>query len=198
MSSEPSPIASHVSLRNGMHDLRNVLNAVQINAYAARQLMDDAPRTLACLARIEAAVQRGTDVLQAFPAEETLATAVTVLRERVHDAGFDADVTCEHDADPKAHVPGLVRQALCLVAVESRARGARRFVLSVPREGVGDACLQCVVDGLPTPGPVTMALGGSGVPGLSLWMAPRLDGWTFRWTLRNLAPHASAPADAPL
>jgi hypothetical protein len=106
MSSEPLPIPSHVSLRTGMHDLRNVLNAVQINAFAARQLVDDGPRALACLARIEAAAQRGTDVLQTFPAEETLATTATVLHERLRDAGGDARVSCRDDADPKAQ-PGV-------------------------------------------------------------------------------------------
>lgn len=194
MPSEPSPTPSHVSLRSGMHDLRNVLNAVQINAFAARQLVDDGPRALACLERIEDAVQRGTSVLQDFPAEETLATAATVLRERLHDAGGTAAVTCDAGADPGAPVPGLVRQALCLVAVESQARGAKAFVLSVPgAEGAG-ACLQCHVEGLLAPGPVTMALGSWGIPGFTLWMAPGLEGWAFRWTLRDVVHAPAVPA----
>jgi hypothetical protein len=193
MSSQPLSIPSHVSLRTGMHDLRNVLNAVQINAFAARQLVDDGPRALACLARIEAAVQRGADVLQTFPAEETLATAATVLHERLRDAAGDAEVSCGDGTDPKAFVPGLVRQALCLVAVECQARGAKAFVLTIPRTDAGDACLQCDAEGLLAPGPVTMALGSWGVPGFSLWMAPGLEGWTFRWTLSDLDPHPAVP-----
>lgn len=194
MPSEPSPTPSHVTLRNGMHALRNVLNAVQINAYAARQMIEDGPRTIACLARIEDAVQRGAGVLQSFPAEETLATAEAILRERLRDAGGEADVHCAEGADPKAHVPGLVRQALCLVAVESQGRGARSFALSMHAAEGDDPCLQCEVDGLPAPGPVAMALGSSGIPGLALWMAPRVDGWTFRWSTRDLAQHPAVPA----
>lgn len=194
MPSEPSPIPSHVSLRTGLHDLRNVLNAVQINAFAARQLVDDTPRALACLSRIEAAVQRGAGVLQAFPAEETLASATTVLRERLADAGGSVAVSCGDGADPQAAVPGLVRQALCLVAVECLPRGAHAFKLSIHLGTTGEPCLQCVVEGLTAPGPIAMALGSSGVPGLALWMAPRTDGWTFRWTLRDVAHAPAVPA----
>lgn len=194
MSSESSPIPSHVSLRSGMHDLRNVLNAVQINAFAARQLVEDGPRALACLERIEDAVLRGASVLQAFPAEETLATAATVLRERLDDAGGTAAVTCDAGADPRAPVPGLVRQALCLVAVESQARGAKAFVLSVPGTEAAGACLECNVAGLLAPGPVTMALGSWGIPGFTLWMAPGLESWTFRWTLRDVVHAGAVPA----
>lgn len=193
MPSDASSIPPHVSPRTGMHDLRNVLNAVQLNAFAARQLVDDGPRALACLARIEAAVQHGTDVLQAFPAEETLASAATVLRERLRDAGGDTDVSCAQGVDPNAHVPGLVRQALCLVAVECQARGASTFVLSVPH-GDRDDCLQCEVLGLPAPGPVAVALASGGMPGFGLWMAPGLGRWTFRWTLRDPVPPPGDPA----
>jgi hypothetical protein len=166
-------------MRDGMHDLRNVLNAVQLNAYAARQLVDDAPRTLACIARIEAAVQRGNGVLSTLPAEETLSTAALVLRERLHEAGGDVSVECTGRED--AAVPGLLRQALCVVAVESQALGARSFRLHV--DGDGTAVLACDAEGLQSPGPIAVALRESRVPELRVTTQPTERGWTFRWTV---------------
>jgi len=176
----PSPPSSQMSLRSGMHDLRNVLNAVQINAFAARQLVDDATRTLACIARIEAAVQRGTGVLQALPAEETLAAAIIVLQERLRDAGGDADVRC--NADPGAWVPGLLRQSLCLVGVECQAHGATAFALSL-HDGVLGPDLLCDVVGLQMPGPLARALSESDVPDLKVGIAPTPEGIRLRWSM---------------
>ena len=167
------------SLRHGVHDLRNVLNAVQINAFAARQLVDDATRTLACIDRIEQACKRGTGVLQELPAEETLATAAAILRERLADAGRHADVLVGGDLD--ADVPGLLRQALCLAAVESQALGAHAFRIS------GDMgsylVLRCEALGLAAPGPVVRAMAEAGVGEMRLDLAPMDDGWALRWTL---------------
>jgi hypothetical protein len=170
-------------MRDGMHDLRNVLNAVQINAFAARQLVDDATRTLACIARIEAAVQRGNGVLQNLPDGETLSSAALVLRARLHEAGNGAgqDVHVECTGDEAAPVPGLLRQAMCVVAVECQALGAQSFRLHV--DGDGEAVLACDVDGLPSPGPIAMALGESRVPELRVASMRADGGWTFRWSL---------------
>jgi hypothetical protein len=161
------------SLRDGVHDLRNVLNAVQMNAFAARQLVEQPARTLACLTRIEAAVERGNGVLAHMPTDETLSTAALILRDRLQG---DAEVTC--DGDAAAPVPGLLRQALCVVAVESHALGARAFRLRVA-DGTGE--LTCEAQGLQAPGPIATALAGSRVPELQV-SAERADGgWTFRW-----------------
>lgn len=167
------------SLRDGVHDLRNVLNAVQMNAYAARKLVEEPARTLACITRIEAAVQKGNGVLAHLPTEETLSTATLVLRERLHEAGVDIDVTC--DGDPDAPVPGLLRQALCVVAVESQALGARAFHLRI--EADGHAMLACDAQGLAAPGPIAQALNGSRVAELRTNAARSDAGWTFRWVL---------------
>ena len=166
------------SLRDGVHDLRNVLNAVQMNAYAARQLVEEPARTLACLTRIEAAVERGNGVLAHLPADETLSTAALVLRERLHG---QVEVACE--GDDTALVPGLLRQALCVVAVESQSLGANAFRLRVA-DGDGTAGeLTCDAHGLRTPGPIAAALAGSKVPELRV-SAERADGgWTFRWAV---------------
>ncbi|UHQ20755.1 hypothetical protein LVB87_06325 [Lysobacter sp. KIS68-7] len=172
---EPSP---HASMRDGMHDLRNVLNAVQINAFAARQLVDDATRTLACIGRIEAAAQRGTHLLQTMPAEETLATAAAMLRERLRDAGGEADVRV--DGAPDAGVPGLLRQALCLVAVESQAHGAHAFVLVRDDMEPG---LHCKAEGLHAPGPIALALADTDVADLRLRADETANGWDFHWPL---------------
>src|SRR5207342_1711564 len=99
------------TLRDDVHDLRNVLNAVQMNAYAARQLVEEPARTLACLTRIEAAVERGNGVLAHMPTDETLSTAALILRERLH-----GEIDVAWDGDGTAPVPGLLRQALCVVA----------------------------------------------------------------------------------
>ena len=176
MPNEPS---SPPSMRDGVHDLRNVLNAVQLNAFAARQLVDDATRTLACIARIEAAVLRGNGVLQNLPDGETLSSAALVLRARLHEAGSDVRVECSGNAD--APVPGLLRQALCVVAVECQALGAQSFRLHV--DGDGEAVLACDADGLPSPGPIATALGESRVPELRVASMRGDGGWTFRWTL---------------
>jgi len=176
MPNEPSPPPSS---RNGVHDLRNVLNAVQINAYAARQLVDEPARTLACIARIEAAVQRGNGVLQTLPDGETLSSAALVLRARLHEAGADTHVECTGRED--APVPGLLRQAMCVVAVECQSLGVQRFRLHV--DGDGDAVLACDADGLAAPGPIAVALGESKVPELRVATRRADGGWTFRWTL---------------
>jgi hypothetical protein len=177
MPPEPS---SPSSLRNGMHDLRNVLNAVQINAFAARQLVDDATRTLACIARIESAVQRGADLLHALPTEETLSSAGTILLERLRDAGGLAEVSATGADD--APVPGLLRQALCLVAVESQSLGARAFRLSIETTSQASV-LSCEAEGLRAPGPIARALGGSDLAELHAEAEPLADGWLFRWTI---------------
>ena len=176
------PTSSH-ALRDGMHDLRNVLNAVQINAFAARHLVDDSTRTLACIARIEAAVLRGNGVLQTLPADETLSTAAIVLRERLLESGLlepgaNAPIECIGRDD--APVPGLLRQALCVVAVESLALGARAFRLHADGEGVG---LACHAEGLDAPGPIAIALRESKVPELRVATERADGGWTFRWTV---------------
>ena len=170
------PDATTHTLRDGVHDLRNVLNAVQMNAYAARQLVAEPDRTLACLTRIEAAVERGNGVLAHMPTDETLATAALILRERLHG---EADVAC--DGDESAPVPGLLRQALCVVAVESHALGARAFRL---RAGNGiDGGLSCEAQGLQSPGPIATALAGSKVPELRVSAERAEGGWTFRWAV---------------
>lgn len=177
MPPEPS---SPSSLRNGMHDLRNVLNAVQINAFAARQLVDDSTRTLACIARIESAVQRGADLLQALPTDETLSSASTILLERLRDAGGLAEVSASGAGDTP--LPGLLRQALCLVAVESQSLGARAFRLSI-RTSSQASVLSCEAEGLHAPGPIARALGGSDLAELHVSADPLADGWLFRWQI---------------
>ena len=70
-------------------------------------------------------------------------------------------------------MPGLLRQALCVVAVESHALGARAFRL---RAGNGiDGELSCEAQGLHAPGPIATALAGSKVPELRV-SAERADG----------------------
>ncbi|KGQ18198.1 hypothetical protein LF41_1552 [Lysobacter dokdonensis DS-58] len=176
--SDPTPLENNApphSLRDGVHDLRNVLNAVQMNAYAARKLVDEPARTLACIARIEAAVERGNGVLAHMPTDESLSTAALVLRERLQHAGGDLEVAL--DGEDTAPVPGLLRQALCVVAVESQALGARAFRLWM------DGGLACEAHGLASPGPIAIALAESNVPELRV-SAHRTDGgWTFRWAL---------------
>jgi hypothetical protein len=167
------------SLRDGMHDLRNVLNAVQINANAARQLVDDATRTLACIARIEAAVQRGNGVLQNLPDGETLSSAAIVLRARLEEAGAHVRVECS--GRDNAPVPGLLRQAMCVIAVECQALGAQAFHVHVDDDG--GAVLACDAQGLRAPGPIATALGESKVPELRVACARAEGGWTFRWSL---------------
>lgn len=167
------------SLRDGVHDLRNVLNAVQMNAYAARQLVDEPARTLACLTRIEAAVERGNGVLAHLPAEETLSTAALILRERLHG---DIDVAC--DGDESAPVPGLLRQALCVVAVESQALGASAFRLRAGEGASGE--LACHAHGLVAPGPIATALAGSKVAELRVTAERAEGGWIFRWAVPPL------------
>ena len=170
------PDATPHSLREGVHDLRNVLNAVQMNAFAARQLVEEPARTLACLTRIEAAVERGNGVLAHMPTDETLSTAALILRDRLQG---EVDVTC--DGDASAPVPGLLRQALCVIAVESHALGARAFRLRAGDGGTGE--LTCDALGLDAPGPIATALAGSKVPELRV-SAERADGgWTFRWAM---------------
>jgi hypothetical protein len=176
MTNDPS---SPPTLRDGMHDLRNVLNAVQLNAHAARQLVDDTPRTLACIARIEAAVQRGNGVLRTLPADETLSTAALALRARLHEAGGDVLVECAGRDD--VSVPGLLRQAMCVVAVESQALGASSFRLHVDDDGT--AVLACDAEGLRSPGPIAAALRESRVPELRVTTQPTERGLTFRWTV---------------
>ncbi|MUV12834.1 hypothetical protein GN331_01280 [Lysobacter sp. HX-5-24] len=109
-----------------------------------------------------------------MPTDETLSTAALILRDRLQG---EVDVSC--DGDASAPVPGLLRQALCVVAVESHALGAHAFRL---RAGDGGA-LTCDAQGLDAPGPIATALAGSRVAELRV-SAKRVDGgWSFRWSL---------------
>lgn len=168
------------SLRRSLHDLRNVLNAVQVNAFAARQVVDDASRTLACLERIEDACRRGGDVLHALPAEETLATAAAMLEERLRESGGDARVDAR-PPPPGMVVPFLLQQALCLVAVECQDRGAHAFLLELV--DAGGWTLRCHVAGLQDPGPIAKAMAACGVAGIAVDMRTTRGGWDLYWAL---------------
>jgi len=173
--------ASPPSLRRSLHDLRNVLNAVQVNAFAARQLVDDVPRTLACLERIEDACRRGSGVLQDLPAEETLATACALLEERLREAGGDAHVEAR-PSPPGVVVPFLLQQTLCVVGVECQNLGAHAFRLELI--DTGRWTLRCHAAGLDEPGPLARAIADCGLADIVLDMAPAADGWDLFWALR--------------
>ena len=141
------------TLRDGVHDLRNVLNAVQMNAFAARQLVEQPARTLACLTRIEAAVERGNGVLAHMPTDETL------VDRRADPARTLAGRSRRHlrrrciRAGARPVAPGAVRG-------RGRKPCARRARLPPACRRRHDGELSCEAQGLQAPGPIATALAG--------------------------------------